>query len=88
MVSQKVTIMNPTGLHLRPAGMFCKRAAEFEGCKITFQVRNSCGSAKSVLSVLAACIKQGDQIEIFCEGVDENQALEAMVHLVEEELEE
>ena len=23
MIRQKVTITNPTGLHLRPAGMFC-----------------------------------------------------------------
>ena len=26
MVSQKVTIKNPTGLHLRPAGILCKEA--------------------------------------------------------------
>lgn len=88
MISQIVTIKNPTGLHLRPAGMFCKRAAEYEGCSITFQVGNTTGSAKSVLSVLAACIKQGDEIEIFCNGENEKQALTAMVHLVEEELEE
>lgn len=25
MVSQKVVIKNPTGLHLRPAGILCKR---------------------------------------------------------------
>ena len=29
MVSRKVVISNPTGLHLRPAGLFCKAAAEF-----------------------------------------------------------
>ena len=26
MVSQKVKIKNPTGLHLRPAGILCKEA--------------------------------------------------------------
>ena len=26
MVSQKVKIINPTGLHLRPAGNLCKEA--------------------------------------------------------------
>ena len=26
MVSGKVVIKNPTGLHLRPAGLFCKTA--------------------------------------------------------------
>lgn len=28
MVSGKVVIKNPTGLHLRPAGLFCKTAMQ------------------------------------------------------------
>lgn len=88
MISKRVKIKNPTGLHLRPAGMFCKKAAEFEGCSITFHVGNTTGSAKSVLSVLAACIKQGDEIELICDGAGEEEALAAMVHFVEEELED
>ena len=71
MISKKVTIKNPTGLHLRPAGLFCKMALEYES-KITFHCR-----------VLGACIKSGDTIEIVCEGKDEEKALEAMVELVE-----
>ena len=35
MVSKKVTIKNPTGLHLRPAGELCKTAMQFKA-KITF----------------------------------------------------
>ena len=30
MVSQKVVIKNPTGLHLRPAGILCKEAMKFK----------------------------------------------------------
>lgn len=82
MISKKVTIKNPTGLHLRPAGLFCKMALEYES-KITFHYRDTEGNAKSVLSVLGACIKSGDTIEIVCEGKDEEKALEAMVELVE-----
>ena len=77
MISKKVTIKNPTGLHLRPAGLFCKMALEYES-KITFHYRDTEGNAKSVLSVLGACIKSGDTIEIVCEGKDEEKALEAM----------
>ncbi|MBQ4373309.1 MAG: HPr family phosphocarrier protein, partial [Lachnospiraceae bacterium] len=29
MVSQTVKVNNPTGLHLRPAGMFCQEAMRF-----------------------------------------------------------
>lgn len=88
MISRKVKIPNPTGLHLRPAGMFCKCAARFEECSIRFQIGNTTGNAKSVLSVLAAGIKQGDEIEIICEGKDEEQVLETMIRFVEEELED
>lgn len=30
MVSGKVTVKNPTGLHLRPAGTLCKQAMQFK----------------------------------------------------------
>lgn len=85
MVKQTVKISNPTGLHLRPAGLFCKTAMEFE-CKVTFQCRNTTANAKSVLSVLGACVKKGDAIEIICEGVDEEKALKKMVAIVEDGL--
>ena len=65
MVSSKVTITNPTGLHLRPAGLFCKTALEYES-KVMFRSKNAENNAKSVLSVLGACIKKGDEIEIIC----------------------
>ena len=82
MVSQKVTIKNPTGLHLRPAGNLCKEAMQFQSL-ITFTFRESTANAKSVLSVLGACIKSGDEIEIHCDGPDENEALAAIVSAVE-----
>ena len=45
MVSQKVKITNPTGLHLRPAGIFSNIANKFE-CRITFEYENSIANAK------------------------------------------
>lgn len=82
MVSQKVIIKNPTGLHLRPAGILCKEAMQFKSL-ITFTFRESTANAKSVLSVLGACVKSGDEIEIHCEGVDEEEALKAVVRAIE-----
>jgi len=81
MVSQKVTIKNPTGLHLRPAGILCKEAVKYNSL-ITFNFKGGTANAKSVLSVLGACIKSGDSIEFVCEGEDEEQALEAVVAAV------
>ena len=82
MVSQKVTVKNPTGLHLRPAGILCKEPMQFKS-HITFRYRENTAYAKSVLSVLGACIKSGDEIELVCEGEDEQEALAALVHAIE-----
>ncbi|MBQ9991287.1 MAG: HPr family phosphocarrier protein [Lachnospiraceae bacterium] len=82
MVSQKVVIKNPTGLHLRPAGILCKEAMQYKSL-ITFTYRGNTANAKSVLSVLGACIKCGDEIELICEGEDEAEALQSLVAAVE-----
>ena len=82
MVSQKVVITNPTGLHLRPAGNLCKDTMQFKSL-ITLQFRDGTANAKSVLSVLGACVKSGDEITFTCEGEDEQEALKALVTAVE-----
>lgn len=82
MVKEKVTIKNPTGLHLRPAGILCKEAMRFKSV-ITFSFKDNTANAKSVLSVLGACVKCGDEIEFTCEGEDEEEALEALVACVQ-----
>lgn len=85
MVSQKVIIKNPTGLHLRPAGILCKEAMNF-ACHVSFQYKTSTANAKSVLSVLGACVKSGDEIELICDGVDEEEALKRLVEIIDEGL--
>lgn len=87
MVSQKVKIINPTGLHLRPAGIFCNEALKFE-CKVMFQIRDTTANAKSILSILGACVKEGDEIELICDGEEEEEALKAMVEIVENGLDD
>ena len=82
MLSKKVVIKNTTGLHLRPAGLFCKTATQFDS-SVKFKVKDTTSNAKSVLSVLGACVKRGDEIEIICDGEDEEEALRTMVNLVE-----
>ena len=82
MVSQSVVVKNPTGLHLRPAGNLCKEAIQYKSL-ITFSFRDTVANAKSVLSVLGACVKSGDEITLTCEGEDEEVALKALVTAIE-----
>ena len=78
MVRKKVPVKNPTGLHLRPAGILCNEAMKYQS-QITFSYYGGMANAKSVLSVLGACVKCGDEIEIMCEGADEQEALDNLV---------
>ena len=87
MVSQLVKIVNPTGLHMRPAGNLCREAVKFKS-KITFDYRGNSANAKSVLSVLGACIKAGDEITLMCDGPDEVEALEYLVAYIANGLED
>lgn len=81
MISQKITVNNPSGLHLRPAGVLCNEAMKYKS-SITFNFDGGNANAKSVLSVLGACVKCGDEITIFCEGTDEEEALRNLVTVI------
>lgn len=81
MVSTKLRIDIPTGLHLRPISVLCNRAIDFSS-KITIKTGDKSVNAKSVLGVLSACVKFGDEIELVCEGTDENSALETISQMI------
>ncbi len=81
MVSQKVTVKNPSGLHLRPAGLFTKTMSQFES-EVYVNKGEKEINAKSVLNVLASGINCGDVVEIRCDGPDEREALARAVDFV------
>ncbi len=85
MVREKVTIKNPTGLHLRPAGDLSNLASSYRST-ITICKGNKTADAKSLLALLGACIKVGDEVEFICEGEDEQEALDAVLKLIQEGL--
>lgn len=85
MVAKTVIIDNMEGLHLRPATKLCTLAQRFD-CEVHFSVRNYHANAKSVLSVLAGMVKQGDEVTFECNGKDEQEAIAAIVNLVERKM--
>jgi len=82
MVSAKVVIKDESGLHLRPAGVLCKEAMKYKS-HISFTTKNTTANAKSVLSILGACVRNGDEIEFVCDGPDEEEALARLVEAAE-----
>lgn len=87
MVSQVVKIVNPTGLQMHPAGDLCREADKFR-CKVTFHHQGNEANAKSVLSVLGACVKFGDEITLICDGEGEEEALAHLTAYIEAGLED
>ena len=86
MLKQKVVVNNQSGLHLRPAGIVCRTAMLYKS-HITLVHHEVAANAKSVLSVLGAGVGTGDELEIVCEGSDEQEAMDALVKLFESGLE-
>lgn len=85
MVRQKVRVRIPVGVHFRPAGKITECALQFHS-KTTVKVNNRETNIKSFLNLLSACIKYDDEIEIICEGDDEEEALKELVKIFESEI--
>lgn len=77
MLSEKLTITNPSGLHLRPAGVLSQTAMKFKS-DITIEFEGKKVVAKSVLNVMSAGIKTGSEITLVCDGEDENEAMKSL----------
>ena len=81
MVSEQLTVINKAGFHMRPANLFVQTMLKFQSnITIVFNGREIDG--KSIMNVMAACMKQGAEIEIRCEGPDEVEMLHTAAELV------
>ncbi len=83
MVKKTITVINEQGLHMRPAGVLAKAASVFKDCNITLNVNGKSVNAKAVMQIMSAAIKCGAQVEIVCEGTDEQAALDGVAEMFE-----
>ena len=82
MISKNLTVANPSGLHLRPAGVLSQTAMKFKS-DITIVSGEKKIVAKSVLNVMAAGIKCGTEITLICDGEDEEEAMKTVSQAIE-----
>lgn len=82
MINEKVCISSDEGLHARPAMSFCETAMKFN-CDITVNKDGNSYDAKSILSVLCMGAMKGDIIELQADGDDEQEAVKALVEVLE-----
>lgn len=80
-LSRVVTIVNPQGIHLRPADLIVKTANRFEA-QIEVVKGGDRFDAKSVLSLLTLAAVQGTELTFHAHGSDAQPALDALADLV------
>ena len=85
MYSKETTISNDVGLHARPATFFIQKANEYKS-SIWVEKDQHRINAKSLLGVLSLGIIKGTAITIVADGVDEEKAVDALVDLIENNL--
>ena len=82
MYTQEITVNNEVGLHARPATFFIQKANEYKA-SVWVEKEERRVNAKSLLGVLSLGIVGDTAIRILADGSDEQQAVEALVALVE-----
>jgi phosphotransferase system HPr (HPr) family protein len=82
MVSQKVLISNPSGLHARPASKLIAFVKRFDSeiLILAGDAKINCGS---IIDLLTAAIRQGTSVEVRAAGEDESEALARVVEFLE-----
>mgnify|MGYP000162263004 FL=1 len=82
MYVKDVLVQNQVGLHARPATFFIQKANEFKS-SVWVEKEERRANAKSLLGVLSLGIVGGTNIRIIADGVDEQEAVDGLVALVE-----
>lgn len=80
-VRDYVRIVNPLGLHARPAAALVQAVIGFES-DVRIALNGNEINAKSIMGLLTLAAGQGMEIEVICRGTDANDALDAVRKLV------
>ncbi len=87
MKTVKYVITDPIGLHARPAGLFVKKAAEYQSNISVKNMENGKSvDAKRIMAVMSLGVKQGNKIELSIEGADEDTAEKELAAFLKENL--
>lgn len=82
MIIKTFRIKNQQGLHMRPAREFVQAMTKFSA-DTTIEYNGNKYNAKSIMNVMAACIKYNSEINIICDGTDEQAAMAKAQELIE-----
>jgi phosphocarrier protein len=79
----EVEIVNELGLHLRAAAAFAKLAERYQS-EVTLERDELAANGKSVIALVTLAAAKGSMVRVIAEGGDAEDAVSALVELIEE----
>lgn len=83
MKSLKIKIIDPVGLHARPAAIVVKEANNFKS-NIIIKANGKEGNLKSIMNIMSMAIKSNEEAVIEASGEDEQEAIDAIKSVMTE----
>ncbi len=85
MKTSTAIVSDPVGFHLRAAGRIVKLTKLF-ACEVTIRYNGRSANAKSIMGLASLAAEYGAEVEIECDGADEESSLARVVQLIAVEL--
>ena len=83
MIKRDLHIQNRYGIHARPSSMISDLAAGFKS-SITLEKGGRTADARNIMSLILLSAEPNSTVTAYIDGEDEIEAIEALVHLIEE----
>ena len=81
MLTQETEIINKLGLHARASAKLTQLAGKHK-CEVWMSKGTRRINAKSIMGVMMLAAGKGSKVTIDTDGVDENEAMEALLALI------
>ncbi len=82
ILMREFKVVNQLGLHARPAALFVKTASRFES-DITVEKDGNTVSGKSIMGLMTLEAGLGSRLTVTAEGLDAEESLDELQHLVD-----
>lgn len=83
MLRREVEIRNKLGLHARAAAKFVQLASRFDS-EVEIVKGDMTVNGKSIMGVLLLAAPRGSRLELVVDGADEEEAMAALVEVVDQ----
>jgi len=83
MLTKKIILSAPSGLHARPASEFVKLVKDAAPAKVTLSNGVKTVNAASMLSLLGLGLKCGSELEIAVDGAEESSIMDKLSAFLE-----